>query len=49
MRDSDKEQTLMFEIVETKHAGLLSLDTCLQLNWITVGEQVHLIDEQYEA
>ncbi len=39
----------MVEVVETKHATLLSQDTCLQLNLITVGEQVHLIDEQSEV
>ena len=49
MRESGQEQTLMFEVVETKHATLLSQDTCLQLNLITVGEQVHLIDEQSEV
>ena len=49
MRESGQEQNLMFEVVETKHATLLSLDTCLQLNWITVGEQVHLIDEQSDV
>ena len=39
----------MFEVVEIKHATLLSLDTYLQLNLITVAEQVHLIDEQSEV
>ena len=48
MRESGQEQTLMFEVVETKHATLLSRDTCLQLNLITVGEPVHSIDEQSE-
>ena len=45
MRESGQEQNIMVEVVETKHATLLSLDTCLQLNLITVGEQVHLFDE----
>ena len=49
MSESGREQTLMFEVVETKHATLLSLDTCLQLNLITVAEQVHLIDEQSQV
>ena len=39
----------MFDVVETKHATLLSLDTCLQLNLITMGEQVHLIEVKVEA
>ena len=29
LRESGQEQTLMFEVVETKNATLLSLDTCL--------------------
>ena len=41
-------QTLMFEVVEIKNATLLSLDTCLQLQLIAVGEEVHLVDEQAE-
>ena len=49
MGESGQEQTLMFEVVETKHATLLSLDTCLQLNLITVAEQLHLIDEQSDV
>ena len=41
-------QTLMFEVVKTKNATLLSLDTCLQLQLISVAEEVHLVDEQAE-
>ena len=38
----------MFEVVETKNATLLSLDTCLQLQLIEVAEEVYLVDEQAE-
>ena len=48
LRESGQVQTLMFEVVETKNATLLSLDTCLQLQLIAVAEEVHLEDEQAE-
>ena len=41
-------QTLVVEGVETKNATLLSLDTCLQLQFIAVAEELHLVDEQAE-
>jgi len=49
MSEVCQNQTLMFELVETKHATLLSLDTCLQLDLISVKESVHLIEEQSET
>ena len=48
LREYAQVQTLMFEVVETKNDTLLSLDTCLQLQVIAVGEEVHLVDEQAE-
>ena len=48
LRESGQAQTLMFEVVETKNATLLSLDTCLQLQLIAVAEELHLVDEQAE-
>ena len=41
---SSEQLSLAFEVVETKHATLLSLDTCLKLQLITVNEVVHLVD-----
>ena len=34
----------MFQVVETKHCSLLSLDTCLHLNLLSVNEHVHLVN-----
>ena len=48
LRESGQAQTFMFEVVETKNDTLLSLDTCLQLQFIAVTEEVHLVDEQAE-
>ena len=40
--------SLTFDVVETKNATLLSLDTCLKLHLITVNEHVHLMDSAQE-
>ena len=48
LRESGKVHILMFEVVETKNVTLMSLDTCLQLQWIAVAEEVHMVDEQAE-
>ena len=49
LRESGQVQTLIFEVVETKNATLLSLDIFLQLQLIAVAEEVHLVDEQAEG
>ena len=41
---SSEQLSLAFEVVETKRATLLSLDTCLKLQLITINEVVHLVD-----
>ena len=42
--DDKRNVPLMFEVVETKHCSLLSLDTCLHLNVLSVNEHVHLVN-----
>ena len=42
--DDKRKVPLMFEVVETKHCSLLSLDTCLHLNLLSVNEYVHLVN-----
>ena len=49
MVDSSEVDSLAFEVVETKHATLLSLDTRLKLHLITVNEHVHLVDSAQEV
>ena len=34
----------MFEVVETIHCSLLSLDTCLHLNLLSVNKHIHLVN-----
>ena len=46
--DSSEVDSLTFDVVETKHATLLSLATCLKLHLITVNEHVHLMDSAQE-
>ena len=42
--EDKRKVPLMFEVVETKHCSLLSLDTCLRLNLLSVNEHVHLVN-----
>lgn len=47
LREIDqREEILIFEVVKTRHATLLSLDTCLKLDLIAVSEHVSLVEDR---